>query len=234
MKKDRGQFIILAAIALITAILVVAATATNSGFRIRQSQEFLVSIPLMNALDDGYRALIVALSRASWTYNASSYDYVVANNTAYLYLLDWTKNFSEAHGGRGVNAYITSDVDFQWSDGTIWWSNSSGLLIVNAPSAGIPELRVNLAAGVILFDLTLINNGFNITAFDLYRNVGVSVRLISLKINDSPVISWDYQYFGFGLNGYYNINIPPPISKIEAYFEYNGILVRVIRIYKSS
>ena len=229
MKKDRGQFIILAAIALITAILVVAATATNSGFRIRQSQEFLVSIPLMNALDDGYRALIVALSRASWTYNTSSYDYVVANNTAYLYLLNWTKNFSEAHGGRGVNAYITSDVDFQWwSNGTMWWSNSSGLLIVNAPSLGIPQFRINLVAGLILSNLNIVDNvGFNITAFDAYRDIGVSVRLISLKINGSSISSWSYQYFGSGINGYY-INFPiTSNSELEAYFEYNGILVRV-------
>lgn len=230
MKKSRGQFVILAAIALITAILVVAATATNSGIRIRRSQEFLVSIPIMNAIDDSYRALIVALSYASWTYNDSSYNYIVANNTAYLYLLSWTKNFSEAHGGRGVNAFITSSADFQWFNGSVWWSSSSGLLIINAPSAGVPELRINLAVGVILFDLNVIDNlGFNITAFDVYRGVGVPVRLISLKINGFPVSSWNYQYFGSGLNGYYN-NTITSTSILEAYFEYNGILVRVYKV----
>lgn len=231
MKKDRGQFIILAAIALITTILVIAATATSSGLRIRSSQELSTSIPLLNAIDDSRRALTVALSYASWIFNASGYDRALANNTSHTYLLGWTNNFSELHGGRGINTYISSRVDFQWwSNGTVWWSNSSGLLIVNAFSSGVPELKADLVVGVILSNLSIVDNlGFNITALDAYRNVGISIRLVSLKVDNATVSSWSYQYFGSGLNGFYN-NTITSTSILEAYFEYNGILVRVYRI----
>lgn len=225
--NEKGQFIILAAISLITAILVIAAIATNSGIRIRSSQEFFMPIPIINAVNDGGRILTVALARASWIYNETGLNFEVANNTAYSSLLGWINNFTEAHGGRGVSVYIMADLDFNWNGTASWWSNSTGLLIIYAPSIGFPELRLNLAIGIILSNLNVVDGvGFNVTAIDVHRNVGVPIKLVSLKVDGTPIITWDYRYFGLGVNGYYFSSINP-VSKIEAYFEFQGILVRL-------
>ncbi len=242
--NKRGQLVILASVSLMIAIIAMAAIVTAGDLRIRRSQEVSFPVSILNAVDDAPRALTAALSLASEVYMNTG-DLDEANETASAYLSSWIENFTAAYSGKGVVAYFTYNIDFQWDDPEPpWLSIITANLTVKAEPLGFYTLKLNYTIGLLVVNpsLSVNENGiieaFNVTVIDASKNMGVPVSIIKMDIIRKPtgeglgppIKQLYYYYYGSGINGFGDFTPRAQgikIDKIYAYLKYNGIIVGV-------
>ncbi|MCS7386129.1 MAG: hypothetical protein NDF55_05265 [archaeon GB-1867-005] len=240
--NKRGQLVILASVSLMIAIIAMAAIVTAGDLRIRRSQEVSFPVSILNAVDDAPRALTAALSLASEVYMNTG-DLDEANETASAYLSSWIENFTAAYSGKGVVAYFTFNIDFQWYDPEPpWLSIITANLTVKAEPLGFYALKLNYTVGLLVINPNVVVSvvgkkidAFNVTVIDVFKNMGVPVSIIKIDIIkkptgeglELPIRKLHYYYYGSGINGFGDF-IPKGVSKeIYAYLKYNGVIVCV-------
>lgn len=236
-----GQFTILSSMAFITVILMVSAFIAISNLRVMMVDEPHLN-PVSNILQDAPKALTVSLIRATQTCYNTFLDngdlenaIEVAEQEALTFLEYWSKNVTEAFIGRGLQAHFNIQLDFQWdeSEENQWYSLINGRLKINASAIGYSLKEFSLMLGLKITYIE-VEDGKNVkitvTAIYLNKNVGVPVNLKRLEIDGRYIhIIKDHNYYGNGLNEFI-VRKPRKIGEIdiiEAYFEYNGIIVRV-------
>ncbi|RLE51151.1 MAG: hypothetical protein DRJ20_02540 [Candidatus Methanomethylicota archaeon] len=245
--NKKGQLVILASVSLMITIIIMAAVVTAGELRIRRSQEVSFPVSLFNAVDDAPRALTVALSLASEVY-MNTRDINEANETAFAYLSSWVNDFTKAYSGKGVIAYFTYRIDFEWDNTEPpWRSIIIANLTVKAEPIGFNYLKLNYTVGLLVINPNVIVSvigkksridAFNVTVIDVSKNMGVPVSILKLALSRQvpgqgrgPIIRHlYYYYYGSGINGFKDLTPRSQVIIVEevyAYFKYNGIIVGV-------